>query len=57
MAANSAYRGILAFIAAEIAIPLQVSSFCRGIIVLVVEHFYRIGLEMVDYTLFGLACC
>ncbi|KAG6379084.1 vacuolar DHA amino acid exporter [Boletus reticuloceps] len=28
VAMNSAYRGILAFIAAEIAIPLQVSTFC-----------------------------
>lgn len=55
VATNSAFRGIIAFIAAEIAIPLQVSSFpCDE--TMYVEHSHSIELEMVDCTLFGLAC-
>jgi len=55
VAANSAFRGIIAFIAAEIAIPLQArSSPCNEI--MYVEHAHSIELEMVDCTLFGLAC-
>lgn len=55
VATNSAYRGILAFIAVEIAIPLQVSSFCCGR-AMSIERSHRIALEMVDCTLSGLAC-
>ena len=56
VAANSAYRGIIAFIAAEIAIPLQVSNCRCDRIILVAENVRRIGLEMVDCTFFGQAC-